>query len=288
MIEKKNNTEKNQIVIKYSRYSIFTPIFILFLINLALSIILGVFISKDFIFPLNFIFVPIFLYAFIYSIGNYVRFAKFKLDLKKISLSLHKIIYFEVEISNISEIIITKNSVEKKAVLFSPKNTFEGHAIQFLGHELNETINLWCCGFNEKKQNLISDSLIKIGENLNKKIRIIDDRSTIIKRGDNPCEGIKDFVDYVKALPKSYEFRKTQGVIGLLLLITGGIMLIPLILEIFLYRLILTTTLVEMLSYSGVMLVVIGFFLIMKYTKARKNKQLRKSEKPLDWKDKLT
>ena len=195
---KKAVMEGNNLEIKDYRFFQFkvflvftTPV--IFLSNLVLAIFFASEIPSFALYS----FIPIY---FLYGLTIFVflkyryRFPKFNLSRDKISFTFHKKPYFETDLNSIKEITIIKNSVESLPKPYSISKSYDNYSIQFKFKDSEKEIKLWCCGFNMRKQLSIIDSLINLGEKLNKPVKIYDAREIIIREKESPCWEIQNFL----------------------------------------------------------------------------------------------
>lgn len=209
-IESETIIENNHTDIKESRIIFFLIMVIMFLIFLTLNIMLSMVFGSDIPAPAWLLFSPIyliFIFAFIFIPRNAFGLVKFSLTMTKVSISLNRKTYFELELDSIKEISIIKNTVEKVPTKYSFSNRFTSNSIQFICKNFEKEIRLWCCGFRPKKQKLIIESLTNLCEALDKSVRIIDARSIIIRMDTYPCAEIEDFLKKPKKFQLSNKYR---------------------------------------------------------------------------------
>ncbi|MFW9897524.1 MAG: hypothetical protein ACFFD7_17095 [Candidatus Thorarchaeota archaeon] len=275
--------EKSNVVIENSRLLLFLRILILLLFILVFCVTVFFYYALDFPSPALFLFLP---WIMIFSITGFImskkrfRIVKFSLSPDKVSLSFHNRVYFESELELINEIIIIKNSIKRSFSGYFSTSTSEVLSIQFIGKNFEKTIGLWCCGFNYRKQRMIADLLASNGKELNKTVRIYENRSLVLNELENPCWEIGDFLkNKGDRVDKLRTTKRIRGIIGLLLLIVGGFMVIFFFVNPkFCWDPTVACIMPLIIQVLGIGISCIGLFLLENYFKTR-----RKQKDKNDW-----
>jgi len=190
--------EGNNLEIKDYRFFQF-KVFLVFTTPAILipNVVLAIFFASKIPSYALLLFIPMY---FLYGLTIFVfykyryRLAKFSLSGDKISFAFHKKTYFETDLISVKEITIIKNSVESLPKPYSISKSYDNYSIQFKFKDSEKEIRLWCFGFNMRKQLSIIDSLINLGEKLNKPVKIYDAREIIIREKESPYWEIQNFL----------------------------------------------------------------------------------------------